>query len=85
MRYMEFENGVENGKRAVEINAEFNWTLNDYKKNLQQELREYKEGANAAEIRTYSAGYMRGVEDALAALSEDCVHPDSPVSGCEQI
>jgi hypothetical protein len=65
MQYMEFENGVEDGRRAVEINAEFDWKLSDYKKNLKHELLEYKDGATAAEKREHSAGYMRGVRDAL--------------------
>jgi len=65
MRYMTHEHGVEDGKRSVENNAEFDWTLVDYKKNLTQELLEYKEGATAAEKSEYSTGYMRGVEEAL--------------------
>ena len=69
MRYMTHEHGVEDGRQAVDSNAEFDWTLADYKKNLTQELLEYKQGANAAEKSEYSAGYMRCVEDALEEMA----------------
>jgi hypothetical protein len=60
-------------------------TVADHEADLLFDFKQYKQGANAAEIRTYSAGYMQGVEDALvegAVDAADCVHPDCPVDGC---
>jgi hypothetical protein len=87
MRYMTFDDGYKDGKRAVEEadEAEIRMTMADHEADLLFDIKQYKQGANAVEKRTYSAGYMRGVEDALvagAADASDCAHPDCSVDGC---
>jgi hypothetical protein len=87
MRFMTFEDGYKDGKLAVETadEAEINMTMTDHEADLLYDLKQYKQGATAAEIGTYSAGYMRGVEDALVAGAVDaseCAHPDCPVDRC---
>jgi hypothetical protein len=87
MRYMTFDDGYNDGKRAVEEadEAEIRMTMADHEADLLFDIKQYKEGANAAEKSEYSAGYMRGVEDALeaGAVDElDCTHSDCPVDGC---
>ena len=70
MKYMEHENGVDDGRSAVEHGAEFNLTLDDYRKEMEADIRQYKQAANAAELSTYKAGYVSGVEYALDELAE---------------
>jgi hypothetical protein len=69
---MEFENGQDAGRQAVEDNAEFDWKLGDYKKYLKELLRDPSyEDASASEIREYSLGFMDGVENALDELRSE--------------
>jgi hypothetical protein len=87
MRYMTFDDGYKDGKRAVEEadEAEIRMTMADHEADLLFDIKQYKQGANAVEKRIYSAGYMRGVEDALvagAADASDCAHSDGSVDGC---
>lgn len=72
MKFMEFENGVEAGRRSVKINSESNWTLIDYEQELKEEVfKDYSfEGSTAEERRVYGAGYMSGVRDALDDLNQ---------------
>jgi hypothetical protein len=69
MKHTEHENGVEDGRQAVEHGAELDMTLEDYRKDMEFDIERYKEDATAAEKSTYRAGYMRGVEDALDELA----------------
>jgi hypothetical protein len=70
MRFMEFENGQEAGRQAVEDNVEFDWKLSDYKNYLKDLLHDPSyETATASEKKEYSAGFMDGVENALDDLA----------------
>ena len=88
MRYMTFDDGYKDGKRAVEEadEAEIRMTMADHEADLLFDIKQHKQGANAAEKAEYRAGYMRGVEDALEARATvdepDCTHPDCSVDDC---
>jgi hypothetical protein len=82
MKYMEHEHGVEDGRQTVEMGAEFNLSFPDYKKQMNDDIREYKEGATAAEI--CSTLLQRTVAcEANRSLALSCDFAHGPRQGAE--
>ena len=76
MKYMDFDSGYRDGGEAVKNYDEPSLTLADYKEELEDNIRDYKQGANAVEKQTYRSGYMQGGKDALEELAQREPEPE---------
>ena len=71
MKFMDWDSGYWDGKEAVEHDEqESEMTVEDYKSDLEDDIKLYREGANATEKQSYRSGYMAGVAAALEERQE---------------